>query len=128
MRTTRTDLGENFSEGARLSWLALRARGWSVADLRARMVGPRSGEPMAGGVLDPVLYGDRLPSFALAGQLAAALGVPVEAWARKPARRFVLEASKRHDAKVRGLTGSRKRGQLRSKTTSDGVRRSEGRA
>lgn len=128
MKTTRTWLGEKFSEGARLAWLALRSKGWNISDLRARMVGPRSGEPLADGVVDPVLYGDRDPTIHLAAQLFRHLGVPMIAWVRRPSRRFVLEASKKHTARMRATVTSRKGQRPRRKTPSDIVTRSAARA
>jgi hypothetical protein len=98
MRTTRTTLGPRFSEGARLTWLALREREWTATDLRARLRGRGEGPP-GGGVIDRIMYGDSLPGVSLAAQLEALLKVPAATWARAPSRRFVLDAVKRAEAK-----------------------------
>lgn len=109
MRTTRTTLGAHFTEGARLTWLALREREWTATDLRA-MVKARDGEPVGGGTVDRWLYGDQLPGPLFTAQIETLLGVPAGAWGRRPTRRFVLEAARRvHRAPVRSPAKPRNR-------------------
>ncbi len=114
MSTTRTTLGKQFSEGARLAWLALAKRGWTASDLRERMTGT-SGEILGVGVADRMLYGDSLPSLLSATQIEKLLGVPSAAWTRPPSRSFVLPAAKRHVARVTTSTSSRKTARSSSK-------------
>lgn len=94
MATTRTTLGRNFGEGARLAWLALRRLEWTASDLRERMTGP-TGDTIGVGVVDRILYGDGLPSIGSAAQLHELLGVPFTAWTKAPTRPFVLPAASR---------------------------------
>jgi hypothetical protein len=106
MRLARTFVGGKFNEGARLAWLALRERDWTVTDLRDRMLGP-SGEPLAEGVVNRLLYGDTYPTIHSAVQIEDLLGVPPRAWVQTPARPFVLEAAK-HAAKMSARNAPRK--------------------
>lgn len=102
-RTTRTTLGDSFNEGARLAWIALKRLGWSQTALTERMTG-RGGAPLSGGQVDGWLYGDGLPGRASAEQLEALLDVPVSAWGRRPARRFVLPAVRHAEKMARSVT------------------------
>lgn len=116
-------MGEQFTEGARLAWLALAAKGWGVNDLRLRMR-TKGGEPLAGGVIDRPLYGDGEIGLRFAIQLEKLLGVPARAWLKRPCRAFTLEALRRkHKPKVRAVTGACKGGRPRSATRSAGVAR-----
>ncbi|HEX4334630.1 MAG TPA: hypothetical protein VH062_01885 [Polyangiaceae bacterium] len=79
----RRNLGKHFSEGARLAWLELRARAWTLADLTKN-----SGQD--GSAIHRVMYGDRKPPLAVVLPLQQLFGVPVAMWALPPAEPFTL--------------------------------------
>lgn len=72
----------------------MRERDWSATDLRRHLKAP-SGKPLAGGIVDRLLYGDTKAPIGLAAQLEELLGVPAASWARSPTRQFVLAAASR---------------------------------
>jgi transcriptional regulator with XRE-family HTH domain len=76
---SRLELGDQFNEGARLLWLALKEREWSQWELRKHLTG-RDDEPLSPGVVSRWLYGDRRPSLRMAIQIRDLLEVPIEAW------------------------------------------------
>lgn len=81
MRSYRLTLGALFSEGARLTWLEMQARGLSQADLR-RKLNTRGGE------LPRFLYGERAATLWFAAGVETELGVPAAAWTREPTQPF----------------------------------------
>lgn len=111
MGTTRTTLGPAWNEGARLTWKALAAKGWTPTDLQRRLKGP-SGKPLGGGVVNRWLYGDMLPSIPSGAQIQALLDVPLASWARGPAAPFVPPAARKakHAPRRSFATESRKLG------------------
>ena len=88
---TRTHLGEQFSEGARLLWLAMEERGWSQAQLAKSI----AAQP---GVVPRWLYGDRKPSWDWAATLRDSFGISLDAWTVAPTQPFRLPASRDVDS------------------------------
>jgi hypothetical protein len=85
--TTRTHLGEQFSEGARLLWLAMEERGWSQGQV-AKAIEAKSG------VVPRWLYGDTKPSWDWAVVLRDTFRIPLEAWTIAPTVEFVPPAAR----------------------------------
>lgn len=85
MKNYRRHLGPKFSEGARLTWLALASRGLSISR-GAALLGWHRGN------LARAIYGDSLPGVELLVSLEKALGVSVSAWAQEPTETFVPPA------------------------------------
>jgi ribosome-binding protein aMBF1 (putative translation factor) len=84
-RPHRTELGNHFSEGARLLWLAVAARDGSQTVLAHEI-------HVGVAVLNRWLYGERKPSRQFAAIIEARLGIPASAWDAKVRGRFVLPA------------------------------------
>ena len=87
-RPYRTRFGPHFSEGARLLWTRMARDSMSREALCAKV-------GCAKGSLLRWMYGDRLPARVEAGKIERALGIPPDAWDRKPSRAFDLPASAR---------------------------------
>jgi transcriptional regulator with XRE-family HTH domain len=83
IETHRRHLGEQWNEGARLLWVAMRDRGLNQAEVRKLLRG-RDGEELSEGAVSRWLYGERRPSLDLAVQIEERFGVPVAAWRRDP--------------------------------------------
>lgn len=84
----RQELGEHFSEGSRLLWVALAdSCGGSQAQMRRRLTG-QSGEELRPGVVSRWLYGDHRPGLRMVLQLKEAFGIPIEAWHQSPTEPF----------------------------------------
>lgn len=86
MRSFRRDTGRSFSEGARLLWLALSARGYDRKAV-AQMVG------VSAPVLHHWLYGTRRPSWPARMVLRRKLRIPLQTWDQPPTEEFVLPAA-----------------------------------
>lgn len=71
--TTRTRLGQFFSEGARQVWLQVVTRGTSPEEIR-RAIG------LGRGVLHRYLYGDRRISLDVAVRIESAFGIAPKLW------------------------------------------------
>lgn len=93
--TTRRHLGEQWNEGARLLWVAMRDRGLNQSDVRKLLRG-RDGEELSDGAVSRWLYGERRPSLDLAIQLEEQLAVPMATWRREASGPppFEVEAEK----------------------------------
>lgn len=85
--TTRTELGESFSEGARLLWLAMQERGWSQGQLTKAL----EAKP---GMVSRWLYGDTKPGWDWAEKIREVVGIAFDAWAMKPTASFVPPAAR----------------------------------
>lgn len=83
----RVELGERFSEGARLLWKVLDDKRCSQLQLQ-RELGEHAG------VVNRLLYGDRLPSLETAVRIEALYGIPVNAWNEAPKKKFMPPAAK----------------------------------
>lgn len=105
--TTRTHLGEHFSEGARLLWAEIEIRGWSQGQL-AKAIDAKPG------VVPRWLYGDTKPSWDWAARLRDVLGIPLEAWTLAASESFVPPAAREgsgprlpdSEVETTGATGS----------------------
>ena len=84
---TRTHLGSQFSEGARLLWVAMESRGWSQGQL-TKAVAARPG------VVPRWLYGDTKPSWDWAKKISGLFGIALEAWTLEPTAPFVPPAAR----------------------------------
>jgi hypothetical protein len=82
----RRRLGDRFSEGARLLWLAMLRQGLSQESLRAELGRPK-------GVIGRWLLGDRLPDGESRGRLFKRFGIKPQAWDQKPSKPFSLETA-----------------------------------
>lgn len=89
--TTRQLLGDHFSEGARLLWVALESRGWSQGQM-AKAISAK------GGVVPRWLYGDTKPSWTWAVTLRETFEIPLEAWTMQPTEPFVPPAARSEHA------------------------------
>jgi transcriptional regulator with XRE-family HTH domain len=87
LRPPRTQLGKDFSEGARQLWLALE-KNKSDPSALAEKIG------MSRGAIWRVLVGDRRAGIELAVAIEKELGVPVADWTKKPTRPFTLPAAR----------------------------------
>jgi hypothetical protein len=86
----RQTCGKHWNEGARLSWMALRAKGWSQAELNRRL----ADDPEAGshsGYANRILYGDQRPGLRIALLIQTLLGVPAPAWHQPAKADFSLQ-------------------------------------
>lgn len=81
----RVNVGEKFSEGARLLWLGLEASGWSREELRKAL-------NVSSGGVSRWLYGDRRPCHAQALRLQELFEIPVATWRCAPREPFVPPA------------------------------------
>lgn len=81
---SRRQLGERFSEGARLLWIAMRRDRLSQETLRTELGRAR-------GVIGHWLRGDRLPDGASRGKLFERFGIKPQAWEQKPKKPFSIE-------------------------------------
>lgn len=81
---SRRQLGERFSEGARLLWIAMRKHGLSQESLRRDLGRAR-------GVIGHWLRGDRLPDGASRGRLFERFAIKPQAWEQKPTKPFSIE-------------------------------------
>jgi hypothetical protein len=86
--TRRTALGLHFSEAARLLWSEVDRRRKENPKFSLNALGRALG--FVPGVITRDIYGDRLPQATRRIVYAKKLGIPVEAWDRKPSRRFAL--------------------------------------
>lgn len=77
----RTNLGPQFSEGARQLWLALARLGWSQTKARANL-------GVAAGMLSRWLFGDRKPDIDWANKIQVLFGVEQRLWSEPPAEPF----------------------------------------
>ncbi len=82
---SRVEVGPRFSEGARLLWRVLKAKGWSQGDIRDDLEAPA-------GVVHRWLYGDHRPSLTWCLALEKRYGIPASAWVQKPTRPFSFPA------------------------------------
>ena len=95
MANHRTELGADFSEGARLLWVAAEDRAWSQRRL-GRELGAYEGEIMG------VLYGDKRPRLEIVVAAERMLDVPSGAWLSKPLKAFVAPAARAQKQPARG--------------------------
>jgi ribosome-binding protein aMBF1 (putative translation factor) len=79
--TSRTTLGERFTEGARQLWVTLDKKSWQQLDLANFL-----GEPLA--KVHTWLYGDAVPVLQAALNIEKKLGIEPSLFARKPYRPF----------------------------------------
>lgn len=82
-RLSRPAKGRYFSEGARLMWLALEARGWSQTELAVKL-GTSSGQ------VSQWLYGGRRASLKWAVVIRDVLDIPLAAWNQAPPADYEL--------------------------------------
>lgn len=85
--SSRTELGDRFSEGARLLWCVLSDRGWSQGEL-TRAIGAKPG------VVPRWLYGDTKPGWTWATKLRDMFGITFETWTVEPTLPFVPPAAR----------------------------------
>lgn len=85
MQNFRRHLGQRFSEGSRLLWLALGTERLSIAQAAARLGWHR-------GNLARALYGDSKPGIDALVVVEQTFAVPVGAWAVEPTETFVPPA------------------------------------
>lgn len=83
----RTELGDHFTEGARLLWAAMEKAKMTQAAAR-RSCGAHGGE------MSRTLYGAKAARLKVVLWANRTFGIPVEAWAKKPARPFTPPAAK----------------------------------
>lgn len=81
---SRRELGERFSEGARLLWVAMRRHELSQEALRTELGRAR-------GVVGHWLRGERLPDGTSRGKLFERFGIKPQAWEQKPTKPFSLD-------------------------------------
>lgn len=79
--TSRTTLGDRFTEGARRMWLELDKRSWQQSDLSAFLE-----EPLA--KVHTWLYGDAIPVLKSALNIQKKLGIDPLLFAKDPVRPF----------------------------------------
>lgn len=95
----RTTLGSRFSEGARLVWEGMAARGLTPAALRRSLKrAPDSEDLISSSLLYRVLFGDRPCPGWIQEQFRRMFDVPFEAWVRTPTAEFVPPAARDDDA------------------------------
>lgn len=82
-RLSRTRLGKQFSEGARLLWGAI-APG-TISEAAGRLVCTK-------GMVTHWLYGDSRPGATWAAKVQDIYGVPADTWGRDPTEAFTLPA------------------------------------
>ncbi len=89
-RSYRQTLGDRFSEGARLLWLKMQAKGWSQADVRAKLAAltPKTS------LLSRWLYGDQRPGVEWAFLLQRATGIEASLWSKDATDTFVPPAAR----------------------------------
>lgn len=92
-RLARTRFGKDFSEGARLLWLAIS--GMTQSDAKDRI-------GCSAGMLTHWLYGDRRPSAEWLARIEDAFDVPAGEWGRPPTEPFTLPAVEQADADESG--------------------------
>lgn len=85
--STRTTLGPQFSEGARLLWAAMESRGWSQGQV-AKAIDAK------GGVVPRWLYGDIRPGWDWAKILRDTFCIPLEAWTLEATEPFIPPAAR----------------------------------
>jgi DNA-binding XRE family transcriptional regulator len=88
--STRTHLGEQFSEGARRLWAEMDRRGWSQGQI-AKAIDAKPG------VVPRWLYGDTKPSWDWAVKLRDTFGIALEAWTVPPSCAFIPPAARAAD-------------------------------
>lgn len=86
-RPYRDHVGDDFSEGARLVWLAKEADDLSNGDI-AEIAGCSRSQILK------IIYGDQLPNRRVTERLRDRFGVPATAWDEKPAVPFVVPAAR----------------------------------
>jgi hypothetical protein len=89
MRHHRTHLGDRFSEGARLLWIARGAT--PLAEFERSLEWPR-------GQLSNLLYGERGAGRKTATMLLQRFGIPLEAWDLPSSVEFVPPAAREDEA------------------------------
>jgi hypothetical protein len=105
MRTLpRSRLASGFSEGARLYWLALEAKGLNQKEADALL-------EISAGLTNRLLYGERKPGRALGERIREAFGVDPTLWDLEPREPFIPpgarpEADKPIPFAVTAKTGS----------------------
>jgi transcriptional regulator with XRE-family HTH domain len=83
----RTRLGSKFSEGARLLWQTMEARGWTQVELAAEL-------EVDSGLVSRWLYGERVPGREMALRIEEKLGIDPKFWGQKPTIAFVPPAAR----------------------------------
>lgn len=84
---TRQKVGPNFSEGARLLWIAMRIQGMNQCGV-ARVLGRHRG------VINRLLYGERRPGLDLALDIQDTFGIRPVDWSRDATQEFITPAAK----------------------------------
>lgn len=79
----RSELGENFNEGARRLWVTMLKRGESAEDV-TRSLG------VARGMVGRWLYGDRRPDRSSTQRLVEKYRIPASAWDEEPTEAFAI--------------------------------------
>lgn len=88
-KTHRQSLGDHFSEGARVLWVSMGREKLSQEGLRRRLNEHRDADrPMARGVINRWLYGDRKPDGEGRGMLFKSLGIDPSLWECEPRKPF----------------------------------------
>lgn len=80
-RLYRTELGDQFNEGARLLWLALLARSETQADIKKRL-------GCSAGRASRWLYGVQRPGAVWIAKIEENYGVPAISWGQPPSEQF----------------------------------------
>lgn len=88
MRHHRKRLGDKFSEGARLLWVALGTR--TIAEVERSLKWPR-------GKLSNLLYGERGAGRKTSTTLYHEHGIPIEAWDLPPSTTFIPPAAREEE-------------------------------
>jgi hypothetical protein len=105
-RSTNRQPGRHSSQGSVLAREKIRALPGGVAGYSQRLIGVRSGKPLAGGVLDRILSGHLPCPIAHILRMEHDLGVPAALWARLPkpsrARRRVSGSAESSQGAVTG--------------------------
>jgi ribosome-binding protein aMBF1 (putative translation factor) len=83
--TSRTKIGDKFSEGSRRLWVEMTRRSWEQSDLAGYLDDPLS-------TVHKWLYGDSVPSLSSLEKIERKLGIDAMLFARKPTRPFELPA------------------------------------
>lgn len=94
-RPHKDSAGKKWNEGARLSWISMRERSMSQADLNRTLAEHLGGSNKRIGYANRVLYGVRLPPYQVRLAIEAILGTPMGAWDQPALEPFSQELTQR---------------------------------
>jgi len=86
-RTRRTELGDHFTEGARLLWDAMERLGFEQYQLEKHIQAPT-------GLVSRLLYGDQRAGRVWMFKLYNKLGIPLESWNQTSSKPFLPPAAR----------------------------------